>query len=198
MIRAGGWLCTAALLLGGCAGSKVTLLPGENGADVGAVAILNADGSDRAVIDSANERARVRSRGMVRPKALSEARISDRYGQLIADIPPPPSQYTLNFLEDSTVLTAASEDDLGRLLAEIPTREGSEVQIIGHTDTLGSDAENDVLALDRARQIKAVLLERGVADGLIRVSARGEREPIVRTGDGVRNGRNRRVEVLVR
>ncbi|MFS0736708.1 OmpA family protein [Sphingomonas sp. 1P06PA] len=188
-----------ALLLAGCASrSTLTLLPGENGAATGAVAVLDPKtGQDRGVVTQANSRTPANAR-RPRPRAVSATAIDARYGQLIADLPPPPESFTLYFVEGSTALTAQSEEILKQLFAAVAAREGAEVQIVGHTDTLGSSEDNDRLSLARAREIRDALIVRGLPAESSRATGRGERDLLERTDDGVRNARNRRVELIVR
>ena len=68
----------------------------------------------------------------------------------------------------------------------------------GHTDTLGSDDDNDRLSLQRAREIVEFLVSQGFPRELLSAVGRGERDLKVPTGDGVANAQNRRVEVIVR
>ena len=72
------------------------------------------------------------------------------------------------------------------------------MQVTGHTDTLDSGASNDALSLRRAKSIRELLIERGLIPDLVRAVGRGERELLVQTDDGIRNAKNRRVEVTVR
>lgn len=68
----------------------------------------------------------------------------------------------------------------------------------GHTDTVGSDADNDRLSLERAVAVKRMLIQQGLQTKFVRATGRGERELLIPTADGVREPGNRRVEVLVR
>jgi outer membrane protein OmpA-like peptidoglycan-associated protein len=70
--------------------------------------------------------------------------------------------------------------------------------VIGHTDTVGSHDDNDVLSLKRASYVKGLLIKLGIAPEQISVAGRGERELLVPTEDGVDEQKNRRVEVNVR
>ena len=54
------------------------------------------------------------------------------------------------------------------------------------------------LARSRADFVRAILLEKGLADRYIFAVGRGEREPLITTEDGIEEPRNRRVQVLVR
>lgn len=194
--RAGALLATAALT--GCATSDVLLLPGENGAPAGAVAVLDEKrGGDAAVLARANERAGLTG-GRIAPRAVRPDRIARRDLRLIEDLPSPPRHFTLYFEEDSTRLMPESDGMMADLLAEVRARDGVDVVVIGHTDTLGSIEDNDRLSRLRAEEIRAQLVAQGLDPASTRAVGRGERDPLVATGDEVRTAANRRVEVVVR
>ena len=68
----------------------------------------------------------------------------------------------------------------------------------GHTDRVGSVADNDRLSLQRAEAVRAMLIQRGIKASFLRAVGRGEREPLIPTADEQAEPRNRRVEVIVR
>ena len=82
--------------------------------------------------------------------------------------------------------------------AEIARRPGADVEVTGHTDTVGDDADNDSLSLKRAEEVLALLVSAGLDRSLMTAVGRGERELRERTADAVSNATNRRVEVIVR
>jgi outer membrane protein OmpA-like peptidoglycan-associated protein len=84
------------------------------------------------------------------------------------------------------------------LRAEIAGRPGAEVQVTGHTDTVGSDDDNDKLSLKRAEEIRDLLASKGFDRSIMTAVGRGERELKLPTGDNVSSPINRRVEVIVR
>ena len=118
--------------------------------------------------------------------------------EVVAALPERSSSFVLYFKSDTTDLTAESEPELPRIFAEIDRRQGVEVVVIGHTDRSGELGYNDRLSLERAEAIRAWLIGKGVKPEIITVAGRGEREPLVAPADGVREARNRRVEILVR
>lgn len=69
--------------------------------------------------------------------------------------------------------------------------------VTGHADTAGPADYNRDLSLRRAQNVRDALVERGVDADRISIAARGESEPAVQTGDGVREQRNRRVVISV-
>lgn len=187
-----------ALLATACATPSVTLLDNERGAQTGAVAVIDTrTGRDLALIDRANTRSTIDRRP--RQRAIDPGRMSARDAALLADLPEPPAQFFLYFPLSSTDLIPESEIVLADMLKEVDRRKpGVDVQIIGHTDSVGGEAENDRLSLERAQQIREVLVRRGLDPARTRASGRGERDPAVVTRDGRSLEDNRRVEVLVR
>jgi OOP family OmpA-OmpF porin len=87
---------------------------------------------------------------------------------------------------------------LEALFAEVAKRQAVEVQVTGHTDRVGSDADNDRLSLQRAEAVRTMLIQRGINSNFLRAVGRGEREPLIPTPDEQAEPRNRRVEVIVR
>lgn len=71
------------------------------------------------------------------------------------------------------------------------------VDIVGHTDSTGSDAINDPLSVNRADATRDYLVARGVASNRIRVDGRGSREPIADNNTAAGRAMNRRVEIFV-
>lgn len=69
--------------------------------------------------------------------------------------------------------------------------------VIGHTDTSGSNAYNAGLSERRASVVRQALIARGISADMIRTEARGERDLARATGDGVREGLNRRTAVTI-
>lgn len=180
-----------AVLAGGCATSTVTLLADRDGA-TGAVAALDPEtGDEIGALTAANTRAHVGGRTF-RIEPVSPA----RYEGLLAYVPTAPRAYVMYFFEGTTDLTPESAPILEALRAVVT--EGSEVQITGHTDAVGSFQDNDALSYQRAVEIRAALVKQGLPVANAKVTGRGERELRVDTADGVREPANRRVEVILR
>jgi outer membrane protein OmpA-like peptidoglycan-associated protein len=181
-------LCAA---LAACASAKVALLSGEGGAPAGAVAVMDpATGAERGQLTQANTETPLDG-GQVRPRPLS-----GNYDALLAAMPAPPKVFTLYFIEGTTQISpdsAATLDELRKVVT--PT---SDVQITGHTDTTGDPASNDKLSLARAVEVRAALVQDGLPVANAKVTGRGERELRVKTGEGVSEPLNRRVEVIIR
>lgn len=188
----------ATCLLGGCATvSKdvIVLLPKADGS-TGAIAA--ARGGSEVVLDSAYASARHVASGKLQAGTEDAAKVRAEFTEALAGMPPAPASYTVYFLSGSDDFSEESRSVITRLLEETRSRPVPEVTVIGHTDLVGSDAENDVLSLQRAEKVRDMLVTMGIPKDGIRAVGRGSREPLVPTERGVDEPRNRRVEVSVR
>ena len=196
-------LSLSLLTLTGCMTTGVSMFPGEIGADgkqrdTGAVAVLDPEnGADVAVLDQANSRTGVNKRH-VTMKAVAPEKLNARYGALLATLPQPPRLFILYFKEGTTELVDESSAVLPDLFAEVKARPGVDIQIVGHTDTVGQEADNDQLSIKRASEVKVMLAQMGLDGEVIRATGRGERELRDQTPDETVSALNRRVEVYVK
>ena len=178
-------------VLAACASSKTTvvLLPEAGGRST---AISVDRGGQTVVLDQPYAAVRDGAFGM---KAFqsSPAEVESAFGPALAAQPARATSFTLYFVEGKDVLTEESRQRVETSLAEIARRPVPDVLVVGHTDLVGSHASNDTLSRQRAELIRL-----GVDARNIEVIARGKRDPIVLTADGVAEPRNRRVEVVVR
>ena len=72
------------------------------------------------------------------------------------------------------------------------------IEIVGHTDNLGSDKYNDYLSLQRAEKVKKVLLKKSQnLEKIITIKGYGESQPKVSNDTKKNRQINRRVEVKV-
>ena len=67
----------------------------------------------------------------------------------------------------------------------------------GHAHTSGTAAYNLGLSERRAKTVQQELNRLGIPDNEIVVHWKGETEPLVQTGDGVKEPQNRRVEIVI-
>jgi outer membrane protein OmpA-like peptidoglycan-associated protein len=186
-----------AMLLTACSTTKelVVLLPEEDGT-LGSVAI--GEGDDSVIIDTPLAAANIDARGRVKQEAVTQADVDRIFEAALAAQPPKPLSFLLYFEEGQTQVTSESQTALDALFAEVARRQAVEVQITGHTDGVGSVADNDRLSLARAQAVRERLVQLGLRSDFIRAVGRGEREPLVPTPDEQPEPRNRRVEVIVR
>jgi outer membrane protein OmpA-like peptidoglycan-associated protein len=196
-------ILTLALTITGCAATRVSMFPGEKNASggfnpTGALAVLDpVTGQDMAVLDQANSAAGI-GKHAVSVKAMSAAAMDAKYGGLFASMPEPPRLFILYFKEGSSDLVDESGALLPDLFAEVKRRPGVDVQIVGHTDTVGPEALNDTLSVKRAEEVKEMLSKLGLPGEIVRATGRGERETKEPTPDETPSALNRRVEVFVK
>jgi outer membrane protein OmpA-like peptidoglycan-associated protein len=190
-------LAAACLLLGGCATSSLVMLPDDEGHQ-GAVAVLETNGKPtEAVIDQSNTRTKL-GEANAAPKPLGEKGLKPEEAALLTTLPPPAKSFTLYFDEGTVTPTAESQSVLTALRAEIASRSGPQVEVTGHTDTVGSADDNDRLSIQRAEEVLNWLASQGFDRSLMLASGRGERDLKEPSIDNFSSATNRRVEVIVR
>jgi iron complex outermembrane receptor protein len=72
----------------------------------------------------------------------------------------------------------------------------TQLEVTGHTDTVGSDAYNMRLSRRRAEAVAAQLEKDGIPSSEIQIVAKGKRDLLVPTADGVKEPQNRRVQIV--
>jgi outer membrane protein OmpA-like peptidoglycan-associated protein len=82
----------------------------------------------------------------------------------------------LQFEYDKAELTLGGKAQAQILLAQLKARQMPELQLVGHTDPVGSFEYNDELSLRRAAAIKAFLVDHGYPPGKIAIKGRGKRD----------------------
>ena len=190
-------LAAACLLLGGCATSSLVLLPDDEGHQ-GSVAVLEVAGKPSgAVISQGNSRTKL-GEASAAPKPLGEKGLKSEEAALLATLPPPAKSFILYFDQGTVTPTAASQAVLTALRAEITSRSGPQVEVTGHTDTVGGEVDNDRLSAQRAEEVLNWLAGQGFDRSLMTATGRGERDLKEPTVDNFGSATNRRVEVIVR
>jgi len=115
----------------------------------------------------------------------------------------PDNQLKLNIPSDISFDTGRADIKprlrpiLDQFASGLSSQPNTEVRIIGHTDSQGSDAVNDPLSLNRAQAAKQYLAARGVDPNRVVVAGRGEHEPIADNSTEAGRARNRRVEIFL-
>ena len=121
-------------------------------------------------------------------------------------VPPPAPVYEKNTLSaealfdhDKSTLKPQGKAALHELGDEIKAKGGRvvDIDVIGHTDSDGTEEYNQALSVRRAQSVKDYLASEGVDASIIDVSGEGELNPIA--SNATREGRaeNRRVDIHV-
>jgi outer membrane protein OmpA-like peptidoglycan-associated protein len=187
----------AAALTTGCATKRslVLLLPDEDGT-VGRAGVSNQAGA--VELTEARSAAVVeKGRAPQRISIMSDADVAKKFGETLAILPVAPIRFTVYFQFDSDALTDESRRLVPRILATVKERAARDVIVVGHTDRMGSTAENFALGLKRASSVRTLLLAAGLDSSIVDVTSLGESDPLVRTVNGQPEPRNRRVEIVV-
>ena len=103
--------------------------------------------------------------------------------------------YVVFFEFDSSELSNAAKQTLDEAAATALEMRPYKILIRGHTDRAGPDAYNLKLSETRALSVASYLIENGAGRFVIHAEGLGESEPIAKTSDNVRDGRNRRSEI---
>ena len=113
-----------------------------------------------------------------------------------APAPPPPArQFVVYFEFDKSDLTPEGAKVVLDAASAYKQTGSARVAITGYTDLAGTQRYNLGLSKRRADRVHAALVQDGVPDGVIAEAWRGKENPAVPTPDGVREPRNRRVEI---
>ena len=199
----------AALLMSGCADMSPRQQGTAQGAGIGAVAgavlgsITGGNAGSSAVIGGAigavagnvwskrQEDRRVALEQATRGSGVEVSRTADN--QLKLNIP-----NDISFDVSSAAIRTPMRSVLDPFATNLHGDPRARINIVGHTDSSGSDAVNDPLSMARARSVRDYLVDRGVPSNHIDTAGRGEREPIADNGSEAGRSRNRRVEIFLR
>ena len=151
------------------------------GAGVGAV----AGGAIGAYIDRQEDELRRKTEGT----GVDVIRQGD---ELLLRIPS-----NLTFPVDSYTIQPAFQATLDDLAQTMADYDSTYIDVLGHTDSTGSDSYNQTLSERRANAVSQYLSSRGVNQARIATRGYGEMQPIAsnETADG--RAQNRRVEIKV-
>lgn len=87
---------------------------------------------------------------------------------------------------------------LNKVSDVISEYEQTAVHIIGHTDSTGSESYNQQLSEKRASSVSRYLARNGVVRTRLRMSGRGENQPVANNNTSSGRSANRRVEVYLK
>lgn len=113
---------------------------------------------------------------------------------------PAPQRVTLQadalFDFDRSVIKPEGRAKLTEFASQLKAIKADVVIVVGHTDSIGSDAYNLRLGQRRAEAVRAFLISQGVRQR-IDASSRGEREPVADNRTAAGRAKNRRVVIEV-
>jgi outer membrane protein OmpA-like peptidoglycan-associated protein len=98
---------------------------------------------------------------------------------------------------DQSVLTPEAQTVVQQAAQYASGGTATRVVVVGHADTSGSAAYNIRLSERRAKAVADALVGLGVNQTALSVDWKGESEPAVQTGDGVKEPLNRRATISI-
>ena len=131
-------------------------------------------------------------------KTMNKAEIAKIFKSAIKAQPTKPIHVYLYFKNGTSKLTNESLNQLPHIYKLIKERAPCDVNIIGHTDTTGSQKINLRLSLKRAEGIKRWILSKNTTLNNLKVESYGENDLLIPTPDNVAEPKNRTVELLIR
>jgi outer membrane protein OmpA-like peptidoglycan-associated protein len=145
----------------------------------------------------------------LRPRVIG-AKLGIKFGgpseaeeQQAAYVPPPvqapmaaPKSYMVFFDFNKSDLTPQAVEIVDTAAKNAGPAKVTQLTVTGHTDTVGSDAYNMRLSKRRAESVAAQLEKDGLPASEIEIVAKGKRDLLVPTKDGVKEPQNRRVQIV--
>jgi iron complex outermembrane receptor protein len=107
-----------------------------------------------------------------------------------------PKSYLVFFDFNKSDLTSQAVTIVNQAAANAGPAHVTQLTVTGHTDTVGSDAYNMRLSRRRAESVAAQLEKDGIPSSEIQIVAKGKRDLLVPTSDGVKEPQNRRVQIV--
>jgi len=103
----------------------------------------------------------------------------------------------VTFAVDSTTITPTFQSTLDQIAASLTKYPDSLIDVMGHTDSTGSDAYNLDLSKRRAEAVANYLTLRGVSRARIATIGYGEQYPVADNATETGRALNRRVEIRI-
>ena len=105
--------------------------------------------------------------------------------------------HNLYFASFQTTILPESEGALQQLYEMLSDNPTLRIRIVGHTDDVGTDEDNQVLSEGRANSVRQAMIDRGIDASRIEAEGRGEKEPVVPNTSDDNRAKNRRVEFVI-
>ena len=98
---------------------------------------------------------------------------------------------------DKAVLKGEGKAKLDDLVGKVKGINLEVIIAVGHTDSVGTDAYNQKLAVKRADAVKAYLVSKGIEKNRVYTEGKGEKQPVADNKTSAGRAKNRRVEIEV-
>jgi outer membrane protein OmpA-like peptidoglycan-associated protein len=142
-----------------------------------------------AVTQSEQEKAELRARLREQLSLILETRETAR--GLIVNLS------DVLFDTGKATLKPGAREKLARVAGVLLAHPGLQIEVDGHTDSVGGSDYNQRLSEQRAASVRAYLVQQGIAPTVIAAFGFGETSPVVANDTAAGRQRNRRVELVV-
>jgi len=177
--------------------AQIALLPDPETGVTGKIRVSNEFGA--VIVETPRAATTVTAHAAPGPlKTMSEDDVRQLFAAALDALPPAPKHFTLYFKFESDTLTDESAGTIPEVLDAMKRLAVPEVVVIGHTDTMGDAKANLTLGLRRAKSVRDILVNAGLAPSMVEVATHGEADLLIKTPDNTPEPRNRRVEITVR
>ncbi len=189
-------LSILAILSIGCSKTTVVLL--DSGKPNSSIIVSTQKGSSKVDKIGSYVELKDSNKAPSAVKKMSPDELQNRFGKVISSAPKKPISYRLYFKKGSTELTDESKEIFKKALNSIKERSPCMVDIIGHTDTVGSDTINAKVSLKRSKYVKSLIEKTGLKTLSMKAKGYGENDLFVKTSDNVDEAKNRNVEIFIK
>ena len=107
------------------------------------------------------------------------------------------NENTVNFDFNSANLTTLAKTNLDKLITVLKNNPDTNINIYGHTDSIGSDAVNLRISSQRAEAVKNYLVANGISASRMFTEGLGKSSPIASNDTDAGRAKNRRVEFAI-
>jgi outer membrane protein OmpA-like peptidoglycan-associated protein len=149
----------------------------------------DAERARKAMQDSEAEKAALRAQLLDQLNTILQTRDSAR-GLIV-------NMSDVLFDTGSYTLRAAAREKLAKISGIVLAHPGLNLQIEGHTDSVGGDDYNQELSEHRAEAVREYLIEQGVAGSAVVARGFGKTQPVASNDTPEGRQKNRRVELVV-
>lgn len=104
----------------------------------------------------------------------------------------------INFASSSSVIPASADKDVTTLTEFMNENPAATITIVGHTDSTGKAAKNQLLSENRAQALGTRLVQNGIEANRIKTSGKGLSQPIASNKTPIGRAQNRRIEIQIR
>ncbi|MES2952193.1 MAG: OmpA family protein [Pseudomonadota bacterium] len=117
--------------------------------------------------------------------------------------PPPPVASKVTYAADAffdfdkAVLKPEGKAKLDDLVGKVKGINLEVIIAVGHTDSVGTDAYNQKLSVQRSEAVKAYLVSKGIEKSRVYTEGKGEKQPVADNKTTEGRSKNRRVEIEV-